>query len=159
MIPLEVHATYALDEIMAAIGEHDREDRIRRLREGVFHCTRHKADLLFVTLEKSESDYSPTTMYRDYAISRTRFHWESQSGVHADTKTGQRYVHHARHGEAVLLFVRERRTLRADITMPYAFLGPCSYVRHEGARPMAIEWELDHPMPSAMFQEIKVAAG
>ena len=158
-VPLEVHATYALDEVMAAIGEHDREGRIRRLREGVFHSTRHRADLLFVTLEKSESDYSPSTMYRDYAISRTRFHWESQSSVHADTKTGQRYVNHAKDGHAILLFVRERRKTRADVTMPYTFLGPCRYVKHEGARPMAIEWDLEHPMPSAMFQEVKVAAG
>lgn len=158
-IPLEVHATYSLDEIMAAIGEHDREGRVRRLREGVFHSARHRADLLFVTLEKSESDYSPSTMYRDYAISRTRFHWESQSGVHADTKTGQRYVQHVRDDHAILLFVRERRKTRADITMPYSFLGPCRYVKHEGARPMAIEWELERPMPSAMFQEVKVAAG
>lgn len=158
-IPLDVHATYALDEIMAALGEHDSEGRIRRLREGVFHSARHRADLLFVTLEKSESDYSPTTMYRDYAISRTRFHWESQSGVHADTKTGRRYVEHAKDGHAILLFVRERRKTRAEVTMPYTFLGPCRYVKHEGARPMAIEWELHHPMPSAMFQEVKVAAG
>jgi hypothetical protein len=98
-------------------------------------------------------------MYRDYAISRTRFHWESQSGVHADTKTGQRYVHHARHDHAILLFVRERRKTRADVTMPYTFLGPCEYVRHEGARPMAIEWQLESPMPAGLFQEVKVAAG
>ncbi len=158
-IPLEVHGTYALDEVMAALGEHDREGRIRRLREGVFHSARHRADLLFVTLEKSEAEYSPTTMYRDYAISRTRFHWESQSAVHDGTKTGERYVKHAQLDHAILLFVRERRKTRTDITMPYSFLGACRYVRHEGARPMAIEWELERPMPAAMFQEVKVAAG
>ncbi len=158
-LPLEVHATYALDEVMAALGEQDREGRIRRLREGVFHSSRHRADLLFVTLEKSEADYSPTTMYRDYAISRTRFHWESQGSVHADTSTGRRYVTHATNDHAILLFVRERRKTRADITMPYTFLGPCTYVRHERARPMAIEWHLEHPMPAALFQEVKVAAG
>ena len=36
-------------------------------------------DAFFVTLKKSEADYSPTTMYRDYPISPTLFHWESQS--------------------------------------------------------------------------------
>jgi len=35
--------------------------------------------LFFVTLDKSEREYSPTTLYKDYAISPTQFHWESQS--------------------------------------------------------------------------------
>lgn len=33
------------------------------------------------------------------------------------------------------------------------------YVRHERARPMAIEWELERVMPAWLFQEVKVAAG
>ncbi len=30
------------------------------------------------TLDKSDGDFSPTTRYRDYAISPTLIHWESQ---------------------------------------------------------------------------------
>ena len=158
-VPLRVHGTYGLDEVMAAFDERDAKGRIRRLREGVFHSKRHRADLLFVTLEKSEDDYSPTTMYRDFALSRREFHWESQSSVHADTETGRRYVTHAAGDHAVLLFVRQRRTTRADITSPYTFLGPCRYMSHTGARPMAITWRLVYDIPSAFFQELKVAAG
>jgi len=158
-LPLAVHGTYGLDEVMAALDERDKKGRVRRLREGVFHSKRHGADLLFVTLEKSEDEYSPTTMYRDFVLTRTRFHWESQSSVHADTETGRRYVEHAASGHAILLFVRERREARPGVTMPYTFLGPCRYMRHTGARPMAIEWELEHPIPFGLFQEVKVAAG
>ena len=32
-----------------------------------------------IYLDKSEKDYSPTTMYDDYPISPTLFHWQSQS--------------------------------------------------------------------------------
>ncbi len=112
-----------------------------------------------MTLEKSEDEYSPTTMYRDFVLTRTRFHWESQSSVHAEIETGRRYVQHVAREHAILLFVRERRESRPGVTMPYTFLGPCQYVRHTGARPMAIEWELDHPIPFGLFQEVKVAAG
>lgn len=158
-LPLQVHATYGLDEVMAAIDERDKKGRIRRLREGVFHSKVHRADLLFVTLDKSEEDYSPTTMYRDFAISSRRFHWESQSGVHADTDTGRRYVHHVTNDQAILLFVREKKVSRPDVTSPYTFLGPVRYVSHEGARPMAIVWELEREMPVGLFQDLKVAAG
>lgn len=158
-IPLHVHATYGLDEVMAALDERDKSGRIKRLREGVFHSKNHHADLLFVTLDKSEADYSPTTMYRDFALSPRRFHWESQSGIHADTETGRRYIAHQANNHAILLFVRQRKEARPGVTAPYTFLGPARYLRHEGARPMAIEWELERDMPAWLFQEVKVAAG
>ncbi len=158
-VPLAVHGTYTLDEVMAALDETDKHGGVRRLREGVFFSQKHAVDLLFVTLDKREEDYSPTTLYRDYPISPTRFHWESQSTVHAGMKTGERYVNHAGKGTEVWLFVRRTRHLRPEITAPYTFIGPCSYLRHEGSRPMAIEWQLARPLPAWLYQETKLAAG
>lgn len=158
-VPLAVHGTYSLDEVMAALGEEDKHGGVTRLREGVFFSGRHKIDLLFVTLEKREEDYSPTTLYRDYPISQTRFHWESQSTVHEATNTGRRYVDHVAEGSDVWLFVRRTKSTRPEITAPYTFVGPCAYVRHQGGRPMAIEWQLARPMPAWLYQETKLAAG
>jgi hypothetical protein len=148
-----------LDEVMAALGEQDRNGATRRLREGVYFSETHQADLLFVTLEKREEDYSPTTLYRDYPISPTRFHWESQSTVHEAMKTGLRYVKHVAQGSDVWLFVRRTKSARPDITAPYTFVGPGTYLRHKGGRPMAIEWQLSRPMPAWLYQETKLAAG
>ena len=61
-------------------------------REGVWYSEQHNVDAFFVTLKKSEADYSPTTMYRDYPITPTLFHWESQSTTSVASKTGQRYL-------------------------------------------------------------------
>jgi hypothetical protein len=158
-LPLRVHATYTLDEVMAAIDERDKKGAVRRLREGVLYSERHRADLFFVTLEKSEEEYSPSTLYNDYAMSPTRFHWESQSGTHAGTKVGRRYVSHEAEGSEVLLFVRQRRRDERGITMPYVFLGPVRYVGHQGGRPMRILWELRAAMPPWLYQELKVAGG
>ena len=63
-------------------------------------------DAFFVTLKKSEADYSPTTMYRDYPISPTLFHWESQSTTSVASPTGQRYLN----GSSTVLLVRARAT-------------------------------------------------
>jgi superfamily II DNA or RNA helicase/HKD family nuclease len=158
-IPLAVHGTYALDEVMAALGERDKHGGVRRLREGVFFSAEHGVDLLFVTLEKREEDYSPTTLYRDYPISPTRFHWESQSTVHDAMKTGLRYLNHVAQGTDVWLFVRRTKSTRPEVTAPYTFVGPSTYVRHQGGRPMAIEWQLARPLPAWLYQETKLAAG
>ena len=40
-------------------------------REGVREVNEVRADLLAFTLDKSSGSFSPTTRYRDYAISRT----------------------------------------------------------------------------------------
>lgn len=44
------------------------------VREGVKWLPEKKLDVLFVTLNKSDKDYSPITMYEDYSINKTLFH-------------------------------------------------------------------------------------
>ncbi|MCA1733997.1 MAG: DUF3427 domain-containing protein, partial [Acidobacteria bacterium] len=92
-IPLALHARYSLDEAMAAIGRSTLEKPVR-LQGGVLWDPGTNADYFFITLEKSEKHYSPTTRYRDYAISPDLSHWESQSTTREASDTGQRYIHH-----------------------------------------------------------------
>ena len=159
-LPLHVHASYTLDEILSAFDERNSKGGVKRIQTGVYYCERLETDLLFVTLEKSERDYSPTTLYNDYAISATRFHWESQSNCHEGTSTGQRYMRATRGSkDRVLLFVRPRRSDERGETMPYTLLGRAFYLEHHGKRPMQIQWELETAMPAALYQETKVAAG
>ncbi len=159
-LPLRVHGSYMLDEIMAAIDERNSKGGIKRIQTGSFHSARWLADLHFITLEKSEKEYSPTTLYNDYAISPTRFHWETVSNCHPDTDVGKRYLRTVRGAkEHGLAFVRQRRTDARGETMPYVFLGEVFYAGHRGARPMQLEWDLERPMPAGFFQATKIAAG
>lgn len=115
--------------------------------------------MFFVTLNKSDKDYSPTTMYRDYSINETLFHWQSQSTTVEASTTGQRYIHHREQRSQVLLFVREFKTDSAG-TVPYTFLGIANYVEHQGSRPMSITWKLDTPIPAKYLKKTnKLAAG
>jgi hypothetical protein len=111
-----------------------------------------------VTLEKSEREYSPSTLYKDYAISPTLFHWESQSTTTQQSRTGQRYIHHRNRGGNILLFVRPRKK-QDGRTMPYTFLGAADYVSHKGDRPISFVWKLRRPMPADFFRQAKVASG
>ncbi len=157
--PLTIHAQYTRDEILVGLG-HWSLSRRPDQREGVLHIPSSKVDAFFVTLQKTEEDYSPTTMYEDYLISHDRFHWQSQSNTSAESKTGQRYVHHRNLGYTPLLFVRETRNLPSGLSAPYVFLGPCEYVSHEGSRPMSIIWQLVQSVPARLYRQMaRQAAG
>ncbi len=92
-------------------------------------------------------------MYRDYPSRSSLFHRESQSTTTVASRTGQRYL---RGTSTVLLFVRETQQ-DALGTAPHLFLGPATYVSHEGERPIAITWRLEHEMPASFFQAASVA--
>ncbi len=124
--PLTLHAPYTRDEVMAALGHRTRLKQ-PDMREGVRHLPDIKADVFFVTLHKTEKDYSPTTMYQDYAINEQVFHGQSQSTTSADSPTGRRYVEHAARGYTVLLFGREHKN-RNGLAQPVFFLGPAHYM-------------------------------
>jgi superfamily II DNA or RNA helicase/HKD family nuclease len=143
-IPLRVHARYQREEILAAL---DFPRNPNSFREGVWYSPELNVDAFFVTLKKSEADYSPTTMYRDYPISPTLFHWESQSTTSITSKTGQRYLNGTSN---VLIFARHEQKDEFG-TSPYLFLGPAHYVRHTGDRPIALTWRLEHPLPTDFF--------
>jgi hypothetical protein len=157
-LPLHSHATYGLYEVVASLGLINK-DLLRETREGVIWAKAAATDVLFVTLEKSDAEYSATTRYQDYPLSPTLFHWESQNATSSTSETGRRYIEHRQRGSEVLLFVRSRRKDERGQTAPYVCLGQARYLTHESERPMRITWVLERPMPSDLFQSSKVAAG
>jgi hypothetical protein len=159
-LQLALHARYSLDEIMALLDERNRKGGVMRIQSGVYRSRQHGLDLLLVTLEKSEKDFSPTTLYQDYALSPTRFHWETQSAAHEATPAGRRYQGAAPGAaDRVILLVRQRLTDARGVTEPYVCLGPVFHESHSGARPMQVVWRLETPMPASFFRAAKVAAG
>lgn len=150
-VPLQIHARYTRGEILAAAGIGDAAIP-PPWREGVYHATSIDADLLAFTLDKTSGRFSPTTRYRDYAISRELIHWESQSTTRASTPTGQRYQHHVAQGRTIQLFARERADERA-----FWYLGAAQYVSHEGEAPMAVTWRLDVPLPGDLYEAFAAA--
>lgn len=150
--PLTIHAPYHLDEILVGLGHSTLQSR-PSFREGVLWIPHAKVDAFFVTLQKSDEDYSPTTMYEDYLISPNLFHWQSQSSTSVDSPTGKRYLRHKEEGYTPLLFVRES-TPKSGPAAPYYFLGPCSYVSHKGSRPISIVWRLAHAVPARLLRSL-----
>ena len=148
--PLDLHCTYTRDQLLVAMDFM----KPATVREGVKWLPDKQLDVFFVTLNKADKDYSPTTMYNDYSISESLFHWQSQSTTAENSPTGQRYIHHKERGSKVLLFVREFKSDRVTGgAEAYTYLGTASYVKHEGSRPMNITWRLDRPIPAKFLKK------
>nr|WP_293272768.1 DUF3427 domain-containing protein [Nannocystis sp.] len=150
-VPLQVHGRYTRIEILAAFGI-GTAAKVHAWQTGVYQAREARADLLAFTLDKSSGNFSPTTRYRDYAISRELIHWESQSMTRATSDTGRRYQTHVAGGTSIMLFARLRSDDRA-----FWFLGPATYVKHESEMPMAVTWRLHHPLPGDLFASFAAA--
>ncbi len=142
--PLEVYCSYSKNQILSAFDYFKPKD----IREGVKYLEDKKIDIFFITLNKSEKNYSPTTMYKDLSLNETLFQWQSQNTTSENTSVGQRYINHQKIGNRILLFVRENTNNKYGQTEVYTFLGTGKYKKHEGEKPMTIYWELDFPIPA-----------
>ena len=148
--PLDLHCTYTRDQLLVALDFM----KPSTVREGVKWLPEKNIDVFFVTLNKADKDYSPTTMYNDYSINESLFHWQSQSTTAENSPTGQRYIHHKERGSKVLLFVREFKSDRmTGGAEAYTYLGTANYVKHTGSRPMNITWQLNRPIPAKFLKK------
>ena len=145
---LELHSTYTRAQLLAGLDFLENY----AVSEGVKYLKDKDTDLLFITLNKANKYYSPTTAYHDYSISDKLFHWQSQSTTSDTSATGMRY--RSRDGKAgnVLLFVREAKSDEHG-PMPFVFLGKAKYSSHTGSRPMSIIWELENSIPAKFLKK------
>ena len=150
-VTLALHSRYTRTEILGAfdVGEGAKP---QTWQTGVWWVPQSQTDLFAFTLDKSVGGFSPTTRYRDYAISPELVHWESQSATAADSATGRRYIRQREDQTNVVLFARLRTTDRA-----FWCLGPATYVSHEGDRPIAFVWRLQQHLPAELYTSFAAA--
>jgi superfamily II DNA or RNA helicase len=157
--PLKMHVRYPKEHILVAFGD-STFNRKSSSREGVLSIASANTELLFVTLNKCEKQFSATTMYHDYAISPTLFHWQTQNSAKPTSSRGIAYIKQKDNKKTFLLFVRERATDENGRTMGFVNFGPVDFIKYEGSQPMNITWKLKHPMPAYMWHDTaKLAVG
>jgi hypothetical protein len=148
---LELHATYGNDEIKAALGGASFESA-GVTGVGWLHFPQIKTFAALVTFQKTEKEFSPSTMYRDYPVSRELLHWETQSQTSQASETGQTLIHHESRAYTMLFFARARKKAEG-VTAPFTFLGSARLESYKSERPIQMVWRLDHPMPAEIFEE------
>lgn len=150
--PIKLHARYAREQILVGFGATTFEKQLNS-REGVFNIKEQNIELLFVTLNKNEKQFSPTTMYHDYAINDSLFHWQSQNSARPDRGRGLEYVEHKMKNKRLFLFVREQAKDEHGKTIGFVNYGEVEYLSHTGSQPMNITWKLKSKMPSFMWKQ------
>jgi superfamily II DNA or RNA helicase len=157
--PLKLHGRYSRDQILTAFG-FNTFDQKSSIREGLAYSEEKNTELLFITLNKSEKNFSPTTLYEDFAISENLFHWQTQNSSRPDRGRGLSYVEHRENKKRILLFIREKNEDEYGNTMSFVFIGEGNIADYYGSNPMNINWELNEPMPPFLWKDsAKMAVG
>ena len=146
-VPLDVYCSYSRNQILSAFNHKDPSN----MQEGVYYSREYNTDILLVTLKKTEKLYTPTTMYKNYAINPYKFHWESQNKTTTESESGKRYINSSSN---VLLFVRESKVDMYNMTPPHTFLGPVKIESHRGNKPMEIVWKMKYRIPARFIEEL-----
>jgi len=157
--PIKMHVRYPKEHILVAFGDSS-FDKKSSSREGMLNIAAMNTELLFVTLNKCETQFSPTTMYHDYAISPNLFHWQTQNSAKPTSGKGLGYIQHQQTNKTILLFVREQAKDENGRTMGFVNFGPVTFIKYEGSQPMSITWKLVHEMPAYLWHDTaKLAVG
>ena len=149
---LELYGCYTREEVFTLVGRQTAEVKMQGAASGVFNLPEHNATLLFVTLNKSEKDFSPSTQYNDYLINEEYFHWQSQNTDSHNNNGGRRYTEQSQTKNKIILFVREEKKDGFGNTSPFHCFGLVDYVSSHDDFPMNVKWKLQKP---AMAQYLK----
>ena len=147
-VELELYGCYSADEIHLMFEGDVRRGNIL----GTQYLHEKKVALVFVSTNKSDKDYSPSTLYQDYAISERQFHWQSKHDVRIQSKDGQRIIHQRENDWKYLLFVRDRKRDEFGFTNAYYFLGEMEYESSHGECPMSVIWNMKHDIPGNILE-------
>ena len=145
--PLRLHGVYTKAQIQAALGLSTLE-RKSPSREGCERLKDIKLEAMYVDVIKQREEGSMTA-YKDYAMNRELFHWETQNRVREGSREAEAY----RKGENnMLLFVRQQAE-HPDYKcrMGFVYLGQVTLKSIEGSKPMQIVWHLNTPMSEATY--------
>ena len=142
---MELYGCYTREEIFTLVGRQTAERKMQGSVTGVFNLPEHNATLLFVTLNKSEADFSPSTQYNDYLINENFFHWQSQNTDSHHNNGGKRYTMQSETDNRIILFVREEKKDGYGNTCPFHCFGLVDYVSSHGDFPMNVTWKLEEP--------------
>lgn len=144
-ISLEQYGCYTREEVFAIFGRQTADKKMQGSVAGVFNIEELNTELLFVTLNKSDKDFSAETMYNDYVVSENEFRWESQN-TDSHKGKGRRFVEQKTNGKKFLLFVRENKKDGFGNTCPFICFGLVDYIRSKDDKPMKINWQMHQPI-------------
>ena len=156
---LELFGCYTQEEQLTIFNKQTDVSLAGNQQAGVFSLNDINVELLWVTLNKSDKDFSPSTQYKDFAISESLFNWQSQHTANHFNK-GRRYSEQKQNGRKFILFIRENKKDAYGFVPPYYCLGLVDYVDSHGDNPITVTWKLHNNIPGFILDKAqKMAVG
>ena len=120
-----MYARYSRNEILYAFRKSTPE-RAFPSQEGLIDIPALNTELLLITLNKSEKDFSPSTQYEDYAINEKLIHWQSQNKTAPESPVGIAYSRHRQINKKPAALCAGRKVRHLHLYQPLLFLRPGS---------------------------------
>jgi hypothetical protein len=151
---MELYGCYSADEIHLLL-----EGKLGRWQVlGTQYNKERKFAIVFVTLNKSDKEYSPSTLYEDYAISANQFHWQSKNDITIVSEEGQRIIQQPYNDWKYILFVRDSKKDEYGNTNAYYCLGFINYHESYGECPINVIWDVEKPIPGFILESAKAVS-
>ncbi len=150
---IELYGCYNRNEILTLFGIEKAMENLNFTQQSGIVPVSENTELFFVTLNKSEKEFSPTSLYKDYIISKDKFHWQSQN-KDSHSGSGKRYTEQKSNGKKFILFVRETKNDGFGNTNPFYCFGFVDYISSTGDNPMNIEWKVEKEILPAFLEAI-----
>lgn len=152
---IELYGCYTRADVFTLLGCQTLTKTMQGTASGVFHLKEYGGVmLLFVTLNKSDKDFSPSTQYDDYVINKDFFHWQSRNSDRHNSKWGKIYTQQSEKQHKIVLFVREDKKDGFGNTTPFHCFGLVDYVSSQGDAPMNITWRLHEPVMARFLKVV-----
>lgn len=148
---IELYGCYSADEVHLLL-----EGKLGRWQVfGTQYNYEKKIAMVFVTLNKSDKEYSPSTLYEDYAISPEQFHWQSMNKVTKESEEGKRIINQRNNGWKFILFVRDSKEDKYGNTNGYYCLGLMDFNSCYGEKPLNVVWDMQNQIPGFILESAK----
>lgn len=148
---IELYGCYSADEIHLLLEDKPGRQQVA----GAQYNQEKKFAMIFVTINKSDKEYSPSTLYEDYAISQYQFHWQSMNKTQILSNEGQRIINQPNNGWKFLLFVRDSKKDEFNFTNGYYCLGEMDFCSNHGECPMNVVWNMHESIPGFILESAK----
>lgn len=106
---------------------------------------------LFVDLHK-EDDIKESINYKDKFISKEVFQWQSPNNTSLSSQRGRSLINNVEKRVNLHLFIRKYKEIDGKVE-PYIYIGKGDTVKYKGEKPITVELQLRHKVPSSLYTE------
>ncbi|MGP7817395.1 DEAD/DEAH box helicase [Niallia sp. 01092] len=109
---------------------------------------------LYIDLHKEEN-IKESINYKDKIIDENTFQWQTPNSTSQSSDRGKNIINNKDRGIHLHLFIRKYREIDGKIE-PYIYIGKGNTVDFEGEKPITVKMQLEHTLPTNIYNEFVI---